>query len=99
MAERIIKSNKIRIGDISISYYIKKASEQPEKTIIFLHGFPFNKKMRREQLERLEDNITRIAIDIRRHSIKKKVQGFFSINVFVKDIDEYIRKLENEKAI
>jgi len=99
MAERIIKSNKIRIGDISISYYIKKATEQPEKTIIFLHGFPFNKKMWREQLESLEDNITGIAIDIRGHGNTTKGHGFFSIDVFAKDLGVFMRKLEIDKAV
>ncbi|MGB7529420.1 alpha/beta fold hydrolase [Sphingobacterium cellulitidis] len=99
MAERIIKSNKIRIGDISISYYIKKATEQPEKTIIFLHGFPFNKKTWREQLESLEDNITGIAIDIRGHGNSTKGHGFFSIDVFAKDLGAFMRKMEIEKAV
>ncbi len=99
MAERIIKSNKIRIGDISISYYIKKATEQPEKTIIFLHGFPFNKKMWRYQLESLEDNITGIAVDIRGHGNTTKGHGFFSIDVFAKDLGVFMRKMEIDKAV
>ena len=99
MAERIIKSNKIRIGDISISYFIKKATETPEKTIIFLHGFPFNKNMWREQLESLEDNITGIAIDIRGHGNTTKGHGYFSIDVFAKDLGVFIRKLEIDKAV
>ncbi|MFD1166370.1 alpha/beta fold hydrolase [Sphingobacterium daejeonense] len=99
MADRIIKSNKIRIGDISISYYIKKATEQPEKTIIFLHGFPFNKKMWREQLESLEDNVTGIAIDIRGHGNTTKGHGFFSVDVFAKDLGVFMRKLEIDKAV
>ena len=99
MAERIIKSNKIRIGDISISYHIKKAIESPEKTIIFLHGFPFNKNMWRDQLESLEDKITGIAIDIRGHGNSTKGHGFFSIDVFAKDLGVFIKKLEIENAI
>ncbi len=99
MAERIIKSNKIRIGDISIAYHIKKATENPEKTIIFLHGFPFNKNMWREQLESLEDNITGIAVDIRGHGNSTKGHGYFSMDVFAKDLAVLMRKLEVEQAV
>lgn len=99
MAERIIKSNKIRIGDLSIAYHIKKATETPEKTIIFLHGFPFNKNMWRDQLESLEDNITGIAVDIRGHGNSTKGHGFFSIDVFAKDLGVLMRKLDIEEAV
>lgn len=99
MAERIIKSNKVRVGDLSIAYHIKKATETPEKTIIFLHGFPFNKNMWRDQLESLEDNITGIAVDIRGHGNSTKGHGFFSIDVFAKDLGAFMRKLEIESAV
>ena len=99
MAERIIKSNKIRIGDISIAYHIKKASEKRDQTIIFLHGFPFNKNMWKEQLESLEDNITGIAVDIRGMGNSTKGHGFFSIDVFAKDLGAFMRKMEIEKAV
>ncbi len=99
MAERIIKSSKIRIGDISIAYHIKKATENPNKTIIFLHGFPFNKNMWKDQLESLEDDITGIALDIRGHGNSTKGHGFFSIDVFAKDLGVFMRKMEIEQAV
>ena len=99
MAERIIKSSKIRIGDISIAYHIKKATENPNKTIIFLHGFPFNKNMWKEQLESLEDDITGFAVDIRGHGNSTKGHGFFSIDVFAKDLGIFMRKMEIEQAV
>ena len=99
MAARIIKSSKIRIGDISIAYHIKNATKTPEKYIIFLHGFPFNKNMWRNQLEALEDNITGIAIDIRGHGNTTKGHGYFSIDVFAKDLGAFMRKMEINEAI
>ncbi|WP_437918371.1 alpha/beta fold hydrolase [Sphingobacterium sp. LRF_L2] len=99
MAERLIKSNKIRIGDISISYYHKKAKSESSKTIIFLHGFPFNKNMWREQLENLADHITGIALDIRGHGNSTAGHGFFSIDVFAKDLRVFLEKMEIEEAI
>lgn len=99
MAERVIKSFKTKVEDINISYYIKKATETEEKTVIFLHGFPFNKNSWKFQLESLEDNVTGIAIDIRGHGLSTSGHGFFSIDVFAKDLEAFIDKLELEKAI
>lgn len=99
MAERVIKSFKTKVEDINISYYIKKATETEEKTVIFLHGFPFNKNSWKLQLESLEDNVTGIAIDIRGHGLSTSGHGFFSIDVFAKDLEAFMDKLELEKAI
>lgn len=99
MAERVIKSFKTKVEDINISYYIKKATKTEEKTVIFLHGFPFNKNSWKFQLESLEDNVTGIAIDIRGHGLSTSGHGFFSIDVFAKDLEAFMDKLELEKAI
>lgn len=94
MAQRIIRSGKAQVHDINISYYIKKATEPEEKVIIFIHGFPFNKNSWKYQLESLEDNITGIAIDVRGHGLSTSGHGFFSIDVFAKDLYAFIEKLE-----
>lgn len=99
MAERLVKSNKIRIGDISISYYIKKGKATASKTIIFLHGFPFNKNMWREQLDALPDDVTGVAVDIRGHGNSTAGHGYFSIDVFAKDLRVLLDKLEIDQAI
>jgi len=93
MAEKLVKISKIKLDDVSISYYIKKATEKEEKVIIFLHGFPFNKNTWRQQLESVEDNVTAIAIDIRGHGLSTSGHGFFSIDVFAKDLHKFITKL------
>lgn len=98
MAERLIKSNKIRIGDISISYYIKKSTESSSKTIIFLHGFPFNKNMWRDQLLALPEDTTGIAVDIRGHGLSTSGHSFFSIDVFAKDIRVFMERLDVQQA-
>lgn len=98
MANQIIRSNKIRLEDISLSYYLKKATENEEHTIIFIHGFPFNKKSWRPQLNSLADNITGIAVDVRGHGVSTSGHGFFSIDVFAKDIIALLSKLGIEKV-
>ncbi len=99
MAERLIKSNKIRIGDISISYFHKKARAVSTKTIIFLHGFPFNKNMWRPQLEALPDHINAFAVDIRGHGNSTSGHGFFSIDVFAKDLRAFMERLHIDEAV
>ncbi len=94
MTKRAIKISKVKLDDVSISYYIKKSSEKESKVIIFLHGFPFNKNAWRPQLEAVEDNITAIAIDIRGHGLSTPGHGFFSIDVFARDLNKFIEKLE-----
>lgn len=98
MSARFIKSSKIRIGDISISYLIKKSNAPEAKTILFLHGFPFNKNTWRNQMEVLPDNVTGIALDIRGHGLTTSGHGFFSIDVFAKDLRVFMEKLSIERA-
>ena len=99
MAERLIKSNKLRIGDVSLSYHIKKAKTKESITILFLHGFPFNKNMWRQQLLASADNVTAIAVDIRGHGNSTSGHSFFSIDVFAKDLVLFIEQLGLEKVV
>lgn len=98
MSKKLITSNKVRVGDISISYYLKKATSADAKTIIFLHGFPFNKNTWRGQLQALPENVTGIAIDIRGHGQSTAGHGFFSIDCFAKDLRAFMDKLEIDRA-
>ncbi len=93
MAERI-KRNKIRINDISISFLIRKAAQRERRTVLFLHGFPFNKKMWTPQLEALDESTTGIAIDVRGHGNTTSGHGFLSIDLFAKDLIAFIKKME-----
>src|SRR5690606_19473370 len=98
--ERTVKTSKIRIGDISISYYIKEATNETDhKTILFIHGFPFNKNSWRPQLEALADDIKGIAIDVRGHGLSTMGHGFLSIDVFAKDLKVFIEKLQLDRVI
>lgn len=95
MSERDLKRSKIRIGDISISYYIRPSKSFPSpKTILFIHGFPFNKNTWKQQLLDLDEAYTGIAIDVRGHGLSTNGHGFFSIDVFAKDLIAFIRKLD-----
>lgn len=98
--KKTIKQHKIHLEDIAISYSIRAAkTAKATKTVIFLHGFPFNKNMWNQQLEALPDDITGIAIDIRGHGNSTKGHGFFSIDVFAKDLKLFMEKLALKKVV
>lgn len=94
----MIKRRKIRVGDISISYLVKEHN-QATYTVLFLHGFPFNKNMWEEQLATLPDKFRGIALDVRGHGNSTSGHGFFSIDVFARDLLGFIAKLGLPKVI
>lgn len=93
-----MQRKKIRIGDISISYLLKESSVA-EKTILFIHGFPFNKNMWIDQLESLPANVRGIAIDVRGHGMSTIGHGYFSVDVFAKDLLVFIEMLGLERVV
>ena len=93
-----MQRKKIRIGDISISYLLKESSIA-EKTILFIHGFPFNKNMWIDQLESLPANVRGIAIDVRGHGMSTIGHGYFSVDVFAKDLIVFIEMLGLERVV
>ncbi len=67
--------------------------------VIFLHGFPFNKNMWISQLEELHPDFTGIAVDIRGHGNSTMGHGFFSVDLFARDLLEFMRKMNIAEAI
>lgn len=95
----LIKRKRIRIGDISIAYTIKKTERTPTHTIIFIHGFPFNKNTWQPQMEAMPDHVQAIAVDVRGHGRSTMGHGYFSMDVFAKDLLVFIKKLELEQVV
>lgn len=96
--KELIKRKRIRIGDISISYLIRQGT-QPQHTVLFIHGFPFNKNTWLPQLAALPPQFTGIAIDVRGHGNSTIGHGFFSVDVFAKDLLVFMRKLAIDQAV
>ncbi|QQD13654.1 alpha/beta fold hydrolase [Sphingobacterium sp. UDSM-2020] len=100
MSKKETKLSKIRIDDISISYMIRPSkTDKAEKTVIFLHGFPFNKNMWRAQMQQLDEQFIGIAIDIRGHGHSTRGHGFFSVDVFAKDLIQFITHLNLNNVV
>src|SRR5690606_29809458 len=95
----MMKRKRIRVNDISVSYLVENKTEQPEVTLVFLHGFPFNKNMWTDQLEALPDTAQGIALDIRGHGQSTRGHGFFSIDVFADDLLAVIDELQLKNVV
>ena len=95
-----VKRGRVRSDDISIAYLRRDAVvEQPALTILFIHGFPFNKNMWLQQLEALPAAVTGIAMDVRGHGGSTSGHGFFSIDVFARDLLACMDALQVERAV
>lgn len=88
-----MKRKRLRINDISISYLINEV-KHPDLTVVFIHGFPFNKNMWKPQFEDIPEGIRVIALDIRGHGGTTSGHGFFNMDVFADDLIAFIEKME-----
>jgi len=93
-----MKRKTVRVRDISVSYILKEA-EVTETTIVFIHGFPFNKNTWIPQLQDLPPSVRAIAVDVRGHGNTTSGHGFFSIDVFANDLLAFIKSLGLEKVV
>lgn len=84
-----VRRKKVRLRDISISYLLKEVDEAVA-TVIFIHGFPFNKNTWKPQLEDLPDGVSGIAYDVRGHGNTTTGHGYFNLDVFAKDLLAFI---------
>lgn len=88
-----MKRKRVRIKDISISYLANEVVS-PKATLLFIHGFPFNKNVWVSQFNDLHDDVNLIAVDVRGHGATTSGHGFFNMDVFADDLIVFIEKLE-----
>ena len=93
-----MKRKRIRINDISVSY-IEKETKNPKVTVVFIHGFPFNKSMWEPQFIDVPSDIKVIAYDVRGHGGSTSGHGLFNMEVFVDDLIEFIGKLNLKNIV
>lgn len=87
-----------KINNTTVSY-ISKPSPSPAVTVIFVHGFPFNKTTWNEQLKSLPDNVNGIAYDIRGFGDSTSGYPFLSIDLFAKDLLAFIDFLKPDQCV
>ena len=88
---------KITVNNLTVSY--NDAGSDESLVIIFIHGFPFNKSMWKKQVEALKNNYRVIAYDVRGHGSSDAGNEDFSIELFVKDLLNFMDTLNIDKAI
>jgi 3-oxoadipate enol-lactonase len=87
----------IHINKITVSYTDEGPKEAP--TILFIHGFPFNKHMWQGQTDALNGDFRVITYDVRGHGQSEPGTVDFSIDLFVTDLVNLIDALKIEKVI
>ena len=85
-------------NSISVSYQHKKGSEA-QATVVFIHGFPFDKSIWDKQMAALPESIDGLAYDIRGFGKSSSGHQFFSIDLFAKDLIQLINHLRLENVI
>ncbi|MGD0591022.1 MAG: alpha/beta fold hydrolase [Bacteroidota bacterium] len=88
---------KTLINDITVSY-IEHGSSQG-LPVVFIHGFPFSRKMWEPQMLELPNDILAIAYDVRGHGFSDVGDGQFTIELFVDDLIVLLDHLGIEKAV
>ena len=92
MMSTIQKDFFIKLNDISVCY--SDDGNDLAHTIIFIHGFPFNKSMWHFQVAALQDNYRVITYDVRGHGKTDMGTEDFTIDLFTKDLIALIDELE-----
>lgn len=92
-----LKENTLVVNQLKLTYWDNQAAAK--NTVVFLHGFPFDKTMWQPQLQVLQDHYRVIALDVRGHGNSEAGDQPFSIELFADDLLTLLKTLEIEKAI
>ncbi len=91
------KNIEVTVNDLTVSYNDLGPEDAP--VIIFIHGFPFNKSMWKQQMEALKSSYRTIAYDVRGHGNTEIGDKKFSIDLFADDLVDMMDKLNLDTAI
>lgn len=94
----MIEEKQLKIDDLQIHYKIKDA-ENPDLTVVFIHGFPFDSSIWDKQMEGLPDNVCGISYDIRGFGKSSSRHHFFSIDLFAADLISFLQKLAAKRIV
>jgi pimeloyl-ACP methyl ester carboxylesterase len=88
---------KVKVADIMVSYTDTGKHKTP--TLVFIHGFPFNKAMWEGQSRALADTCRVIAFDLRGHGETDAGRENISINGFSRDLIGFMDALELQEVM
>lgn len=87
---------RIKINDLSVGYTDKGQDGAP--VLLFIHGFPFNKSMWKNQVAAFSNSHRVVAYDVRGHGNSEPGADNFSIELFVHDLNFVMDALDIETA-
>ena len=91
----MFNEEQIDIQGSTISY----VAEGEGLPVIFIHGFPFDKRMWERQIVSLKEQYRCIAYDVRGHGKSSGSSGEFSIAQFADDLVSFMDALGIDKAV
>ena len=86
---------EIIVRDLTISY--NDVGDKKNQTIIFIHGFPFDKNMWNMQLTALSPYVRCVAFDLAGYG-RTSHREAYSIETFADDLDAFMHLMQIEKA-
>ena len=78
---------------------IFKAGRPERKSIIFIHGFPFDHYMWDKQINELKSSYNCVTYDIRGLGISPAGDGQFTLESFVDDLESIINEFKLDKPV
>jgi len=85
------------VNEIDIRYEDAGPADAP--AVIFIHGFPLNRSMWREQIDLLKGRYRAVAFDLRGHGESGMDDEPLSMELFVQDLLHFMDALRIDKAI
>lgn len=93
-----MKETRVKTGNIKVNVAVTE-QQNPKAAVVFIHGFPFNKDIWKQQMSALPKHIQGIAYDVRGHGKSSSGHGYFSIDQFAKDLLDLIKFLKLKEVI
>jgi 3-oxoadipate enol-lactonase len=79
--------------------FVYTSGNENNKAIIFVHGFPYDHMMWKEQIKEFSQNYFCIAYDIRGLGQSPAGNGQFTMESFVDDLETIVNELKPDKPI
>lgn len=93
-----MKEARVKTGNIKVNVLTTEESNS-KATVVFIHGFPFNKDIWKQQMDALPKGIRGIAYDVRGHGKTSSGHGYFSVDQFANDLLTLIKFLKLKNVI
>lgn len=84
-----------RINGINLAY----TDQGSGLSLVFLHAFPFNRRMWQPQVQALSDRFRAIAVDLRGHGESDAPLWHYSLDLFAEDVHALLDHLSVQRVV